>query len=109
MAEAHACLQAVIFAYEMGFSEVCLEGDALNVLKKLRTLRNDRSVIGNTISEINSRATRFKNFTSQYLPQTANETVHELATWGRRCETSIYWMEEVPLDVESIITKEQRW
>ncbi|KAG8491235.1 hypothetical protein CXB51_014390 [Gossypium anomalum] len=48
MVEAHACLQAVIFVKEMGFGDICVEGDALTV-------------------------------------------------------------EDVPLDIEVIVTKEQRW
>lgn len=34
-AKAKACLQAITMAKEMGFREICVEGDALTVIRKL--------------------------------------------------------------------------
>lgn len=45
VAEVRACFQAVAFAEDLDFSEVCLEGDKLTVIKKLSTAWNERSVI----------------------------------------------------------------
>ncbi|MBA0552599.1 hypothetical protein Golob_023396, partial [Gossypium lobatum] len=43
---AHACLQAVIFAEEMDFDNLCSEGDELAILKKLKTQKSNRSITG---------------------------------------------------------------
>lgn len=59
MAKARACLQAVIFANELGSRELCVEGDDLTVIKKLRSAEEDRSNISNLIREIKSRASNF--------------------------------------------------
>ncbi|MBA0636042.1 hypothetical protein Godav_028932 [Gossypium davidsonii] len=40
---ARACLQAVILAEDMGFQEVCIEGDALTIIRKLNSVDEDRS------------------------------------------------------------------
>ncbi|MBA0810743.1 hypothetical protein Gohar_002703 [Gossypium harknessii] len=34
----------------------------------------------------------------------ANEAAHGLATWGRRSDSSIYWVEEVPPEIEYLIS-----
>lgn len=37
MAEARACLQAIVMAEELGFQDVCVEGDALTIIRKLNS------------------------------------------------------------------------
>ncbi|MBA0576099.1 hypothetical protein Golob_024488, partial [Gossypium lobatum] len=43
MAYARAYLQAVTMAEEMGFQDMCVEGDALTVIRKLNSAEEDRS------------------------------------------------------------------
>ncbi|KAA3474146.1 reverse transcriptase [Gossypium australe] len=45
VAKARACERAVLFAIDMGFRKIILEGDSLTVIKKLRSAKNDRPVI----------------------------------------------------------------
>ncbi|MBA0735132.1 hypothetical protein Gogos_019007 [Gossypium gossypioides] len=54
-AEACACLQGVVFAEEMGFDELIVEGDSMIVIKKLQSPENDRSLIGVIINEIKGK------------------------------------------------------
>lgn len=37
MAEARACLQAITKVEEMGFQDICVEGDAVTVIRKLNS------------------------------------------------------------------------
>ncbi|MBA0839170.1 hypothetical protein Goarm_004931 [Gossypium armourianum] len=46
MAKEKACLQAVTMAEEMGFQDICVEGDALTVIRKLNFAEEDRSSHG---------------------------------------------------------------
>ncbi|MBA0811434.1 hypothetical protein Gohar_003331 [Gossypium harknessii] len=46
----------------MGFGDVCIEGNALTVLKRIKKSEIDRSVIGNIIIEITDRVTSFENY-----------------------------------------------
>lgn len=43
MAEARACLQAVILAEDMGFQEVCIEGDVLTIIRKLNSRETNKA------------------------------------------------------------------
>ncbi|KAH1122024.1 hypothetical protein J1N35_005184 [Gossypium stocksii] len=43
LVEAYACLRAVIYVEELGFDNICVEGDALTILKKLEVQRTNRS------------------------------------------------------------------
>ncbi|KAK5836463.1 hypothetical protein PVK06_012253 [Gossypium arboreum] len=54
-AKAYACLQGVVFAEEMGFGEVIVEGDSMTIIKKLQSPKNDRSLIGVIINEIKEK------------------------------------------------------
>ncbi|MBA0839171.1 hypothetical protein Goarm_004931 [Gossypium armourianum] len=42
-------------AEEMGFQDICVEGDALTVIRKLNFAEEDRSCISNLIQEIKGR------------------------------------------------------
>ncbi|MBA0639767.1 hypothetical protein Goklo_022779 [Gossypium klotzschianum] len=47
MAEARTCLQAIIMAKDMRFQDICIEGDALNIIRKLNSrMKIDRVLEG---------------------------------------------------------------
>lgn len=50
--EALACLETVRFEIELGFCDVCIEGDAQTIIKKVNMEEIDRSTIGTIIDEI---------------------------------------------------------
>ncbi|MFQ6631862.1 hypothetical protein Gotur_009379 [Gossypium turneri] len=79
--EANVYLQAAIFGEEMGFRDLVVEGDALIVIKKLKSDSVDRS---------------------------KNEAAHAVATRGFNLANPSYWIEEVPTEIEpsSSTTKE---
>ncbi|KAK5812958.1 hypothetical protein PVK06_028404 [Gossypium arboreum] len=81
-AEAKVCLQAVIFREEMGFQDLVVEGDTLTIIKKLKLVSVDRSVIGNIISEIQRKRLRFVTLSYEYTLRKTNEAAHALATRG---------------------------
>lgn len=85
-----------------------MEGDALTVIKKLRSVENDRSVIGNIIKEIKDRIPKFRSLSFRHVSRMANETAHGLETRGRRYDSSVYWIEEVPAEVEHLIIRDRR-
>ncbi|MBA0682261.1 hypothetical protein Goari_023992 [Gossypium aridum] len=45
MVEAGACLQALQFAEDLGFQRILVEGDALIVIKKMKSIEEDKSRI----------------------------------------------------------------
>ncbi|MBA0844862.1 hypothetical protein Goarm_022736 [Gossypium armourianum] len=79
MAEARACLKAVSFAKELGFRDVCVEGDTFTIIKKLESVNEDRSIIGTIVQEIRQKIHRFRRFQVGFVTRGANATVHGLA------------------------------
>ncbi|MBA0753272.1 hypothetical protein Gogos_019791 [Gossypium gossypioides] len=55
MAEAWAWLHVVTFGEELGFREICVEGDTLMVDKGVTTTGEDRSCISNVIKAVKSK------------------------------------------------------
>ncbi|MBA0549236.1 hypothetical protein Golob_020282 [Gossypium lobatum] len=49
MAEARVCLQAIIMAEDIGFQDICIEEDALTIIRKLNSTDEDRLCISNLI------------------------------------------------------------
>ncbi|PPD89945.1 hypothetical protein GOBAR_DD13118 [Gossypium barbadense] len=81
MAEARPCLKMVSFVKELGFRDVCVEGDALTVIRSLQF---------------------------RFVPREANVTTHGLAMEGRQYGYPMYWVEEVPKEVERLVDKDRR-
>lgn len=46
MVEARACLQAITMVEEMGFQDICIEGDALTVIRKLNSREANKAAHG---------------------------------------------------------------
>ncbi|KAA3477686.1 reverse transcriptase [Gossypium australe] len=99
--EAKVYLQAIIFGEEM-------EGDALIVIKKLKSDLADRSKIGNIINEIQRKRFNFGNLYFEFTPRKTNKAAHALATRGYNLISQSYWTEEVPMEVEPTVVNDQR-
>ncbi|MBA0603059.1 hypothetical protein Gorai_003219, partial [Gossypium raimondii] len=74
--EARACLHAVTMAEKLGFQMLVVEGDSLTVVKKFRSLREERS--------------------KRLVNQRAHAMVMERKQWS----LLRVWIEEAPLRVE---------
>ncbi|XP_040948463.1 uncharacterized protein [Gossypium hirsutum] len=103
MAEARACLKAVSFAEELVFQDVCVEGDALTIIRKLQSGEEDRSSFSTIISAIKGRNTRFRTLEFRFVPREVNEATHVMAVEGRKHDQAMNWIEEVPREVERIV------
>ncbi|KAA3486627.1 reverse transcriptase [Gossypium australe] len=108
MAEARACLQAMIMAEEMGFQNICIEGDALTTIRKLKSAEEDRSCISSLIKEIKGRVSNFRRVSFKHVPREANKVAHAMEKEGARYEIPQYWIEEVPHAVEVLVIQERR-
>ncbi|MBA0613640.1 hypothetical protein Godav_014033 [Gossypium davidsonii] len=106
-AEAWACLHVVTFGEELGFLEICVEGDTLMVNKGVTTTREDRSCISNVIKAVKSKCANFTKIKFRFVPCSTNTTAHALTKEGRSHERLEYWMEEAPASVEDIVNKDR--
>ncbi|XP_012442282.1 uncharacterized protein LOC105767330 [Gossypium raimondii] len=103
MAEARACLKAVSFAEELVFQNVCVEGDALTIIRKLQSGEEDRSSFSTIISAIKGRNTRFRTLEFRFVPREENEATHVMEVEGRKHDHAMNWIEEVSREVERIV------
>ncbi|KAK5841122.1 hypothetical protein PVK06_010030 [Gossypium arboreum] len=106
-AKAKACLQAITMAKEMGFREICVEGDALMVIRKLTLATEDRSSIKSIIHVIKEKSYRFSSIQFQYVQKEANTVAHEIAIEGKKFDGPQYWIEEVPCAVQDLVNRER--
>ncbi|KAK8479771.1 hypothetical protein V6N11_052705 [Hibiscus sabdariffa] len=97
MAEALACRQAVLFARELGFSRVIIEGVSLTVIKKLNSDAVDRSLICPIVHDIKILSLDFNNISFCFVRRGANKAAHALAHECRNNPGPCYWVEEAPV------------
>ncbi|KAL4273637.1 hypothetical protein GQ457_13G027630 [Hibiscus cannabinus] len=96
VAEALACLHATIFAKDLGFVKVVIEGDSLSVIKKVCAPAPDGSLIGSIIYDIGEASKGFESVTFGFVLCEANIIAHTLAREGRGQRSSMFWIEEAP-------------
>ncbi|KAL4312649.1 hypothetical protein GQ457_01G024910 [Hibiscus cannabinus] len=105
-AEAIACELAVNFASDLGFRSVQVEGDSLSIIKKLNATTMDRSLISPIISDIQSLRGSFDNITFSFVGRQGNMVAHELVKLGILLTEPMYWMKEVPMQVERLVFRD---
>ncbi|MBA0808305.1 hypothetical protein Gohar_024056, partial [Gossypium harknessii] len=108
IAEARACERAIIFAVEMGFRAVQIEGDSLTTIKKTNSKTADRSVLSPVIQDIKDYVRCFEKITFRFFRRDANTAAHVLAGEGRRFSEPMYWVEEAPAAVVRIVAADWR-
>ncbi|KAG8485123.1 hypothetical protein CXB51_021760 [Gossypium anomalum] len=107
-AEARACLQTIVMAEELGFQDICIEGDALTVIRKLNAAEDDRSCISNLIKEIKERSYKFRRVRFKHVPRGSNKVAHAMAKEGGHYEHPRFWIEEAPHSVEILVNQGRR-
>ncbi|KAL4311926.1 hypothetical protein GQ457_01G028000 [Hibiscus cannabinus] len=65
--QALACKQVVLFARDMGFSSVIIEGDSLAAIKKLNASNSDKSIISPIVHDIKVLARGFDNISFHFV------------------------------------------
>ncbi|KAK8999290.1 hypothetical protein V6N11_070466 [Hibiscus sabdariffa] len=96
VAEALSCLQAAIFAKELGFTRLIIEGDSHTVIRKLCNSAADISVIPPIVHDIKEAARDFESVTYCFVHREANNAAHTLTRKGRSLSSTSYWIEEAP-------------
>ncbi|KAL4341176.1 hypothetical protein GQ457_08G012070 [Hibiscus cannabinus] len=102
VAEAYACIDALMLARDVGFNSVIIEGDALTVINKANCREADRSVLRSLMKQIHSMRAFFASLMFSHVVRTCNEVAHLLAREGRDFPGPRFWVEEAAL-------KDKRW
>ncbi|KAK9007173.1 hypothetical protein V6N11_051005 [Hibiscus sabdariffa] len=104
MAEALACLQAVIFANELGFRRVVFEGDSLAVIRRVSASFSDYSVISPIVNDIREALKGLESVSFSFFHREGNKSSHSLARDGRGFSLPRFWIEEAALGATSVAT-----
>ena len=98
MVEVLAARQALLFAKELGFDKVVMEGDSKTVIKAILGDYMDCSYMGHVLQDIKLLFSSFSFISVKHIHREGNFVAHKLARQAIR-NPFLVWMESVPPDV----------
>ncbi|KAK0597129.1 hypothetical protein LWI29_022062 [Acer saccharum] len=103
MLEAHACLEGLQLAFDVGISGVILESDAAGVIQLLSDHIIPRTEMG-AIIRASLALSSFVNLRSSVaVRRGANSVAHSLAQAALSLDGSMVWLEDLPSDISRLI------
>ncbi|XVF82801.1 hypothetical protein PTKIN_Ptkin16aG0079000 [Pterospermum kingtungense] len=106
LAEAKAATIALNFAKDLGLSNIILEGDASNIITAINSSQLDLSPIGNLIEEVRAICKDFRACQTRHVKREANMAAHTLAKEALIVRTPVFWVEECPECIRTIVETE---
>ena len=94
--EALAALKALSFAHELGFQNIVLEGDALNLIQALKAQEQNLLPWGLLVEDVKEYGKKFKRVLYSHVKRNGNSIAHNLAKYALRISDFQVWMEYVP-------------
>ena len=93
--------RALVFAKELRFERVMVEGDSEVIVKAIREKSLLSSVLGHILEDIHVLSSSFSSISFHHIKRIGNCVAHRLA---RRsfCNPLLVWMEEVPPDIVDV-------
>jgi len=95
-AETLACRKAMEFVVDVGFNELIIEGDSINVMRALSSLSLNLSVVGNVVADIQCLISGLSRVSFSWVKRDCNQVAHVLARFASNLEEDMYWMEDAP-------------
>jgi len=106
MAEAMAALEACLFCKEVGFFDIILEGDALQIVLEINSGSLSLSCFGHFIDSINCELSYFRSAKFVHIPRELNSTAHVLEKEATFHCLDHVWLEETPYSISDVILRE---
>ena len=97
MMEVLAACRALVFAKELGFDRVVVEGDSANTITSINGGHMDLSAMGHVLLDIKSLISCFSFISIQHINREGNCVAHKLARQAASVPFLV-WMESVPPD-----------
>ena len=94
--EALAALKALSFAHELGFQNIVLEGDALNLIQALKAQEQNLLPWGLLVEDVKEYGKKFRRVLYSHVKRNGNSVAHNLAKYALRISDFQVWMEYVP-------------
>ena len=100
MAEALAARRAVVFARELSFFEVQIEGDRLRIIQALQASNRCYTLYGHIIDETKRLGSLLRQCQFQHVKRDWNRLAHGLARRAALAAGTNVWGEELPSDLD---------
>ncbi|XP_042981157.1 uncharacterized protein LOC122310921 [Carya illinoinensis] len=105
-AEVYALMMAILFCKEAGINEVTLEGDSLQVVKKLKDSREDWSPGGLIVEDTRAVLRSFAFWNVCHTKRDGNVATHLLAKDALLSEFDLYDLEEIPNCIKQVVASD---
>ncbi|XP_075633885.1 uncharacterized protein LOC142606414 [Castanea sativa] len=97
MVEVLAARRALIFAKELGFDRVILEGDSEIAIRAMKSEDYSSAPFGHIILDIKALSSHFRSLVFHHTRRRGNKVTHSLARATCNFSPFCTWMEEVPV------------
>ncbi len=101
--EATATRAAVQLALDLGFQEVEVEGDSINIVKALSQAETNYTLYGHIINDTKFVSQLLVSVKFLHVYRDGNKVAHSLAQRARCNQPFQVWMESVPPDLVQIL------
>ena len=101
--EALAARRAAIFAVELGFTSVVLEGDSDTVCKDLSSTEPSLALHGHIIHDVRHLASHFTCIRFSHTRRQGNSVAHALARRAISSPSQNTWMDFVPPNISHVV------
>ena len=94
--------KALELTIELGFDNISLEGDFEVLIKSLVKGNNSLAHYGHLLADIHVLMAQFSSLRLSYVRRHCNSLAHALARRASSTPDLSIWMEELPLDLNSV-------
>ena len=101
-----AARKAAIFAKDLGFSQVCFEGNAELVVKCLQSGMVSNALVDHLVKDFMSISGHFRSSNIIHVRRQGNNVAHALARDARFSFPLRVWMEEVPPNIYCYVVRD---
>ena len=94
--EALVARKALMFAHELGFQSVILEGDALGLIQALKSQEQNVCPLGLLVEDVKVYSNHFQRVLYSHVKRNGNSVAHSLVKHAISIPDLQVWMEDVP-------------
>jgi hypothetical protein len=105
-AMAEAAKEACLFCKDMGFFDIILEGDTLQIVLEINSSLPSLSRFGHFIDSINRELSSFRSAKFVHVPRELNSATHVLAKEASLHCLDHVWLEETPSSISDVVLRE---
>ena len=98
--------RAAIFANELGFKNVCFEGDAEGVVRSIREEDNSNAFVAHLVKDFKSIAGLFQTYSISHVRRDSNSVAHALVREARMSFSLLIWMEDISPNGLNFVSKD---